>query len=240
MRFSMARGAKRNKVIRMIVQFVAVNVMHMQMNTPTLAPFAAMLACPLVTILYLLAQAFPVGGIVPLGDAALPRGIVGASSRAFCNQGFASGATFDAVLLHGLDDSALADAKLFGYLYKGFRFVDVLGAQPIGIMIELFRAVMPSDVLLPLLIFAYPLDWRAATTGAQRRGAVGLVNRLTGATLASLGMGAPLVSMLFEKVANVTARAVKRFGSFLVRRIVPVGLACPVVVTDRQLLLTCK
>lgn len=220
----------------MVIEFVSIDMMHVQMNTPTLALFAAILACPFVTAFDFLAKPFPVGRVLPLGNATLPSGIFGATRRAAQDQRFGQRTAFDTVLVHRLDDNRRIDTELRGDFVDRTRLVNVLATQPISIMVQLFWTVMAWCVCLPLAVLADPLDSKTTAAFAQRRGAIGLIDGLAGATLSRFGIRAPLVSVLLKKVANVTSRAAKHLGSFFIRGVKVGRQASPVVVTDRYFL----
>lgn len=232
MGFVVTFGTQGNQVVGMIVKFVSVNMMHMQVNAPTFALFAAILASPFVAVLNLLAQTLPVRRVVPFGNTAFPCGIVGATYRAAQNKGFRQAAPLDAKLFHRLNNGRSIDTKLRGNFIDGSHFVNILGAQPVRIMVKLFGAVMTRCIFLPKLIFTNPLNRRTAAARAQGCGAIWLIDGFAGATLASLGICATFIAVLLEEIANMRGRTAKRGSNLFVGRVVPAWKASPVVVAD--------
>lgn len=256
----MTLPTQADQVVRMIVHFILVYVMHMQPVSPMATAQTTKLARPLVSIFDLLAQAFPVRRIVPFGYAALPRGIVGTHTGAAQDKRFLRGTNGDAVVAQGNTYCSGANHQNVGYfihrmLLDGIQLRQSLlinfdgaciqggwtrtGIKANAIVARLHSLALHSTVMAfgisqPLAIFAYPLYGLAATASAQRSRAARLVDRLAGTTFACLGISASWIIMFFEQVSDVTRGAIKRNGDFFVGRIKTSGLTSPVVITDRQ------
>lgn len=245
----------------MIMEFIFIDMMHVQMNTPTLARLSATLTRPFVAVLDLLADAFPVGRIVPLGNATFPGRIIWAERRTARNQAFARCANGDFVEFQGFSHGTLANAKDLGNLCGRPALLDIeiidqgnvqifmKGLLGVGCYESIARAnrgwlakcwlhnfavvsgIMPSYKLEPSLIAGIPHNGNATTAGAQRSIA-SFIRLLTRTFLSCLHLGATLVAMLFEKVTDMSRGAAERLGSLFVGRIVAGRLTRPVVVAD--------
>lgn len=220
----------------MIVQLVAVDMMNVKIDSPSLASFAAMLARPFVAVLDFLTNAFPVWRVIPFGYASLPGGIIGAANRAAGYQGFRERSPFNSSLCHDFDNGGLTDGKLFGNLCDRTQIVNVLAAQPVGIVIERLWAIVTGHIFLPLTVLAYPVNGCTATASTKWGGSLRLIRGFAGSMFSGFGLSASGELVQFEKIANVWRRASKRICDFLVRRVEAVGLASPVVIADRQFL----
>lgn len=238
--FAMAHGAQRYEVIRVIVQLVAVDMVNVKIDTPSLASFAAMLTRPFVAVFDCFADAFPVRRIIPFSNAALPGRILFAADRTAGNQRLGCGATFNANLFHGLDDSSGTHAELLSNFFQGTHVIDIFLAQPIRIMVERLRAVMAWRILLPASLLAKPLSCFPTTTSAKRSGPVRLIDWFARAMIAGFSISAALIAILFKQVANVWPGTSEFGGNFFVRRVKAVGLASPVTLANLQLLLLGK
>lgn len=191
----MASGTEGNQIVRMIVGFVLINMMHMQSMSPSLALFLAKLTSPFVSIFNLLAKTLPVGRVIPLGNATFPCRIIRSRSCAACKQGLASCTSGNASFLHGLNNRSAVNANLLGDFFYGANFSHVFVVQPIRIVIIFLWSIVTWSIFLPKAIFAYPFCLSTTTTGTQGCGRIRLIDGFAGSALAGFGLTAMWIPM---------------------------------------------
>ncbi len=193
----------------MIVEFIAVDVMNMQVNAPASAFLAAVLACPVIAVLNFLADSLPIRRVFPFGYATLPGWVFLAACRASHDEGFLRGTPVNSSLDHRLDDTREVNSKLISNLLNSARLVDVLGVQPFWIMVEGLWSIVTWSILLPLSLFAYPFDRCSTAAGAQGSQTRRLIDWFAGTALAGLRIRAGLDTITPKNQFDERSRTAK-------------------------------
>lgn len=224
----------------MVISFILVNMMNVEVITPSLALFAAKLTSPFVTVFYGLANRLPVISIVTISNTAFPCRILFGTHGTTSNKCFFRGSSVDSTLFHGLDNCTLIHIELFGYVIDRSAFLYVLSMKPIRIMVKLFGPVMTLNIFLPNAVFANPFSWLTTATSAKRCFSHRLIDWLTGSTLSCFGVCSAFVSVALKNEFNQWGRTFKSFCHFVITWIVTTWLPSPIEIANRNLLFGCK
>ena len=165
---TMAFSAKTCEIVGRVIQFVAVNVMNVKIYPPPLALFATGLTSPIIVILRALTKCFPVVGIVPLSNTALPGWIVGTTNRTAEGKRLSLSANRNTEPYQKLLDGGFIYAKLRSYIVNSPKFLAVLVIQPISLFVQRIFAIVTINVNVPTVLALVPGDKR--TTAALAKG----------------------------------------------------------------------
>lgn len=166
---AMAFSAEACQIVERIIQLVSIDMMDMQVYTPSFALLATFLAGPLVAVFDLLAKGFPVMRVIPLCYTALPRRIILASNSATQRERFGLSSDWNRELSHKLDNGSSVYFAFIGNAVKRALVVYVLIVQPIGALVQCALSVMTNNIDIPSVLATVPVNRAIATAITKRR-----------------------------------------------------------------------
>ena len=164
----MAGRAYRHQIGERVIELVAVHVV----NVKKFAYFRQLKVANLAGVIFPFAydahDSLPVLGILPFGNATLPRGVSFSTNSTAYGKRNALRTNGDAELLHKFSNCCSTDAKLIRDLFERFPGL-VFTAQPFRVFVLRFFAVVTLNKNVPHIFSLVPNYLAVAATFTKRR-----------------------------------------------------------------------
>ena len=166
--FGMTGGTNSNKVRWRIIEFITVNMMHMEKFTAFWKSNLTRITGISIALANIVSNSLPVISIRPLSNTTLPRRILIAFSRTVENKRFSESSHWNDKGTHKVLDSGHGNAAFVSNINNTAMERFILFTQPIFVFIKSIFAIVIDNKNIPSVLSLVPFNRIATPTLAER------------------------------------------------------------------------